>query len=84
MFKLGVIEPETTPWESPVVLAPNMDGAYAFRVTYRQINSITVGIRIRSLEWTSASTASEKPSTCTRSTEIGVIGKYNCISLIAT
>jgi hypothetical protein len=37
-----VIEPPSSPWMSPVVLAKNMDGSTRFYVDYRQLNSKTV------------------------------------------
>jgi len=42
MLEHGVIEPATTPWASPVVLAPKKDGSYRFCVNFRRLNSITV------------------------------------------
>lgn len=42
MLKLGVIEPATTEWESPLVLVPKKEGTLNFFVEYRKLNSVTI------------------------------------------
>ena len=41
MLERGLIRPSTSPWSSPIVLAPKKDGNYRFCVDFRRVNSVT-------------------------------------------
>ena len=41
MLERGLIRSSTSPWSSPIVLAPNKDGNYRFCVDFRRVNSVT-------------------------------------------
>ena len=41
MLKREVVHPSSSPWASPVVIAPKKDGSLRFCVDYRKVNSIT-------------------------------------------
>ncbi|KAK3083976.1 hypothetical protein FSP39_006179 [Pinctada imbricata] len=42
MLRRGVIEPSTSPWASPIVLAKKKDGTTRFCIDYRHLNSVTI------------------------------------------
>lgn len=42
MCKADIIEPATTEWASPVVIAPEHDGSYRMCIDYRKRNSETI------------------------------------------
>jgi hypothetical protein len=41
MLERGLIRSSTSPWSSPIVLAPKKDGNYRVCVDFRQVNSVT-------------------------------------------
>ena len=42
MLQAGVIEPSTSPWASPITLAPKPEGQTRFCCDYRKLNAVTV------------------------------------------
>ena len=41
MLQAGVIQATSSPWASPVTLAPKADGSYRFCCDYQRLNSVT-------------------------------------------
>ena len=41
LLRIGVIEPSTSPWASPVALIKKKDGTWRFCVDYRKLNTVT-------------------------------------------
>jgi transposase InsO family protein len=41
MLRLGVVEPSTSAWSSPVVMTRKKDGTYRFCIDFRKVNAIT-------------------------------------------
>lgn len=41
MLALGVIEPSTSPWSSPILLLDKPDGSHRFVVDFRKVNQVT-------------------------------------------
>ncbi len=42
LLKQQVVEPTTSPWNSPVLLVPKKDGTWRFAIDYRRINAVTL------------------------------------------
>lgn len=41
MLEMGVVEPSTSSWSSPILLIPKKDKSYRFVVDYRKLNQVT-------------------------------------------
>lgn len=41
MLRLGVIEPSSSPWSSPIVVVKKSNGEYRFCVDFRKVNQVT-------------------------------------------
>lgn len=42
ILKQGIIQPNTSPFASPILIVPKKDGSWPFCVDYRHVNAITV------------------------------------------
>ena len=45
MFQLNVIEPSSSPYSAPIVLARNKDRTNRFCIDFRKLNNITVSMQ---------------------------------------
>ena len=45
MFQLNVIEPSSSPYSAPIVLARKKDGTNRFCIDFRKLNNITVSMQ---------------------------------------